>query len=268
MFSCFFVKSTKSNEDTTKMAFLTNDEFNAKERLNTASLFAADLEDLSTLHREHGRFLESQKLQPYADLLYTHIKEKIRPTSLLLELKEQLRATSDLRTVSVPLGFSFNAVTWHQSLEEKRKALGTMESLWSERETRSKIRANGWDQNIGTKIWWDPSHECWDYDDPQGNFDWELYSVRVHRVFRHTDLLVRINVMFGSQFEVRLVCTPPHLFTREGDDGFTANHYELRVYYLGKDLPRYKLEQLLAVAKKYEAHISYTLKPAEQLSIE
>lgn len=268
MSSCSFVKPTKPNEDTAKMTTLTNAEINTKYMMNGRSLFAEALPELATLHREHRRFLESQKLQPYADLLYAHIKERIRPSSMLLELKEQLRGASDLRNVSLPLGFSFNAVQWHQSLEEKKRTQGTMESWVAERETRRTIQTNGWDAKLGTKTWWNRDNVCWDPDYPEDNYDWELFPVRVHRIFKHTDLLERINVLFGSQFEVKLVCTPPHLYTREDADGFTVNRYDLRVYYLGRDLPPRKMSELLAVAQKYEAHVSYSLKPTEEVSFE
>lgn len=251
-------------------ASMTMEEHTQAYQLNAKSIFSDAAADLAFLHKEHRRFLEAQQLQPYADLLFARIMDAAAGTEskkrlLLSTLKEQIRGTDKMENCAVTL-WEFNAIHWHQTLEQKMQCQPAFRPA-AERETARLISENGWDARIGTKMWWDRDNIDWSDEYPEENFSWELTPVRVHRVFKNTDLLQRINAQFGTKFMVRL---SPSILERprEGSDGFTVYRYQVRLFYLGKDLYLPKLRDVLAVAKKYSTHKDYALQPSETVHIE
>jgi hypothetical protein len=249
------------------MNTLTTDEIFTKSSLNERSIFADSLSELQILAKENADTVEEKRLQPYNDILFSLIMEKILSNTepLLSELKEKIRTSEVARDYMVPI-WEFQSISWHQSLHEKRQYMPSLTDP-SDFDVHALIRRHRYSTEIGTRVFYDTEHPLYWEDSPDSNWEYNLRPVKVFSVFKKTDLLERLNAEFGTLFKVELnpvfLCKPV-----EGVCGFTSYRTTVHLVYMGRDAKMSKLKQLLAVAKKYERHSSYVLGDREKVYME
>jgi hypothetical protein len=199
---------------------------------------------------------EKEFVQPYADLLFEHIKASV--TARKAELWETLKTKGECAV------FSYEMLRYNQTMLEKQRRLDEMTSdervahfeAEVEEPKETQFGANKWFFNS-----WKDTEDEDDYY--QGTLH---YPIKVQRIFRRSDLAVRIGLLFGPHFVTKR--TYETLSTREGDFGWSHQKVTLQVVFKGDTISKGEVAQILRVAKETKEREVKTLGPFEWVALD
>lgn len=220
-------------------------EWNTLREMDSAGLVPNTL-GLSDRLRQKRKEKEEQFLEPYADLLYEHIRRSVD----IAALKAQMMASDKMEAVL----YRYKTVFW-----DHRTPLD-WQGRWR---CRNLIRDNKWETEISV---FKPTSEWKAYPDEEDDHDFSLYPVSLNRIVKGTDLLLRLNTLFGSQFGVRLLGQADNNAATDAEP-FFARNMEICVRFYGKACPM-RLPKLLATFEKYKTHTPHKLLAEEIVHVE
>lgn len=198
--------------------------------------------ELVRLFKAKKREEEANKMEPYADLLEIELLKML--TARKESILKQLRESKD-STFAVDL-FAWNTVIYSESLTEFHRRVSEMTHEQKDqhdqklREQKRLIADNGWEDTFAVET---SSDSYWDPD--LKNTFWRFDPVKVDRIFRNSNLKMRLSLALGPNFfpGVRW-----DLLQRE--DGFTAYKKTLFVTYYPFGVNKRQMTLLLETAKK------------------
>jgi hypothetical protein len=202
---------------------------------------------MKNLLHEKQKAKEAQFLQPYADVLFDHIYKQLDVATV----KAEMMASDQMETTI----FCYKNVIWNHLHAHGWQGEWRCNGL---------IRQNKWRTSVMTmtKI---PEWEAYPYEEEEG-YNYTLIPTSVDRILRRTDLLLRLNTLFGSEFGVRLVSGAAFHTATEAEP-FSVSGMEIRVRYYGKACPM-RLPKLLATYQKYKTHTPYVPQEGEVVVVE
>lgn len=179
-----------------------------------------------------------QTIEPYADILESQLLGYLaeRKDEILQKLKSSTDTsfTADL--------FSWNSVAYGESLTQlkRRQSAMTPEELRQHRSEvglrQGRIESEGWETTFGVE-----HQECYDGEE---SIYWAMYPVKVERIFRNSDLDLRLSLALGPNF---------FPFTRwesvHDEQAYTAYKKTLCVRYYPFGVSKPQMDKLLACAK-------------------
>lgn len=198
------------------------------------------------------RMLEEQKkkMEPYADILEHQLEAMLveRKDSILQQLKDSKGTsfTADL--------FSWKTILYRESLTSMQTRVGEMsleERMAHSQKVRSQriaIEDNGWESKFSVEA-------SSGYYDEDGYYQEEgtyptYPPVKVDRIFRHSDLAMRLSLKLGPNF---FPFTKWERVDAEGDDdyesGYSVYKKTLAVRYYPFGVSKQQMTKLLTVAK-------------------
>jgi len=195
--------------------------------------------ELVQLYKQKQKEAERQTIEPYADILETQLLGYLteRKDEILQKLKD-----SESTSFSADL-FSWNSVTYHESFSElkRRQSAMTPEELRQHRcdmwEQKERIKEEGWETTFGVE-----RQECYDGEEI---IYWVLDRVKVDRIFRNSDLELRLSLALGPNFfpftKSQSVC--------DDDESFSVFKKTLCVRYCPFGVTKPQMDKLLACAK-------------------
>lgn len=207
--------------------------------------------ELMPVYQKKMRDEEFKRIEPFADLLEHDLAERLelRKESIL----KQLRESKD--TLFMVDLFSWKTVAYSETSQDMRRRYAAMEdgrsALIQENRRRAiLIEDNKWETTFGVQS---ANPYSWDYSDEPY---WTYYPRKVDRIFRNSDLAMRLSLKLGPNF---------FPFTRwervegAGDDseyGYSVYKKTLYVRYYPLGVSQMQLTKLLAVAKKQKERMS------------
>lgn len=239
---------------------LSSEEYSYFQSMASLSFFTTKEQmDLRTSWGKRELEVEEETLQPYCDLLMTQIMNDVRwkKDEILAALQEKTKTAKHKADLCVPF-WSYNSVIYKQSRQE---AFGGRSYFTDQDEIREK----GYDWTLKTERYvTDPAEleeigHFPEYDGPSAEVT-KLRPVRVDRVVKRSDLLLRLSKNFGMNFWVS---------TRLGKiihecESYTAYKVELVLNFFPSGLPEHRIKALLPIAKKYDARTNYRMKDDER----
>lgn len=197
--------------------------------------------------REENRAI----VAPYADILETELTKILnkRKGSIL----EQLRESKDT-SFTVPL-FSWNTVYYTETLSalRAREAVMSSDEFREHAEAQSQrwktIANEGWETKFGV--------ECaavYGYGEDHET-DWVYPNMKVDRIFRNSDLAMRLSLKLGPNFFPTIKWELLHE-DHHSRDGFMAYKKTLCVRYYPFGVSENQLKRLLAVVKSEASRIA------------
>jgi hypothetical protein len=196
--------------------------------------FHADLEQTKL---ELQKKKEKELVQPYADLLLAHIKSAV--TARRGEIWETLAATGECEV------FSYEALHYNQDLVDKKRRLAEMSA--EEREAVFTAEEPT-ETHFGLKKWHANDAEAVAEGDDLFYQSHELYPIKVQRIFRSSDLGVRISLLFGPHFFIKK--ERKCLERKEGNFGWTHQKVTIKVVFKGESISEWEAREILRVAKE------------------
>lgn len=210
-----------------------------------ASGLAPNTLDLGDHLRQKQKDKETRFLQPYADLLYEHIRGSVDMPAL----RAQMMASEKMEAVL----FRYKTVIWDHRTPLEWQGRWRCSSL---------IQDNKWDTQVSAL----KEAPRWDaYADEHG-YNYIMCPVSVNRILRGTDLLLRLNTLFGSKFGVRLL-GQEDIHAATDSEPFFARNMEICVRFYGKACPM-RLPKLLATYEKYKTHTAFDLAACQIVRVE
>lgn len=186
-------------------------------------------------------------LAPYADILEAELKKMLeqRKSVILQKLKE-----SKGTAFTVEL-FSWTTVHYHESLSQLKKRESEMgfeerhEHYLAQRKKDQLITANKWETMFGTEYGLVYGYGEDDYPDVA------RVSMKVDRIFRFSDLTMRLSLALGPNFYpfMRWVNVMPEPFTAAERRGYFVYKKVLCVRYYPFGVSKLQMDKLLACAK-------------------
>lgn len=201
--------------------------------------------ELVELFKQRKREEHKKQMEPYADYLEHELTKKLeaRKASILDELKSS-KGTS----FSVKL-FQWKTVLYHESLDSMRRRATEMtpEQLrlhsMQMQARRNTIEENGWESMFGVEYL--PSYG---YDEDYGT-QWVKYPVKVDRIFRQSDLALRLSLKLGPNFFPYTDWETVEDAGDESEHGYKVYTKTLCVRYYPFGVNKDQMTRLLAVAK-------------------
>jgi hypothetical protein len=213
--------------------------------------------ELMLLYKANKRHEEEKIVEPYADLLEIELKK------LLQERKDAVLAQlhkSKSTTFTVDL-FSWNTIQYNESLAELKQRESTMtaeervRANCQKRDRQREIEAKGWETTFGVEC---QNPYAWEGDCGAGESWWSYHPLKVDRIFRNSDLALRLSLALGPNFFPQIRWDRVEDAGESGDNGFTVFKKTLTVRYYPFGLPnKSQMDKLLAVAKKDAKRMSY-----------
>jgi hypothetical protein len=207
--------------------------------------------ELMPVYRKNMRDEEFKRIEPFADLLEHHLAERLelRKESILKQLRE---SKDTLFTVDL---FSWKTVTYFETSQDMRRRYAAMENGRSElilenRRRANLIEANKWETTFGVES---ANPYSWDYSDEPY---WSYYPRKVDRIFRNSDLAMRLSLKLGPNFFPSFRWERVEGAGDDGDHGFSVYKKTLYVRYYPLGVSQMQLTKLLAVAKKQAERMS------------
>lgn len=207
-----------------------------------------DSQEMVDLYLRRKEEEQRQFIAPYADLLEDElVKMLTRRQDLILR---DLKNSKDSSFV-VEL-FSWNTVSYDEALWAMKARIAKMslqeryvhELRQGDRE--GTIELNRWEYKFGTEM-----AQTYGYG-PGDEADWVRTPIKVDRIFRKSDLAMRISLKLGPNFFP--FTKMERIFLTEGlpevGNGYRVYKKTLCVRYYPFGVPESKLKSLLAVAKK------------------
>jgi hypothetical protein len=203
------------------------------------------------VYQQKKRDEEFKRIEPFADLLEHDLAEQIevRKAAILKQLRE---SKDTLFTVDL---FSWKTVAYSETSQDMRHRYAAMEdgrsALIQENRRRAiLIEDNKWETTFGVES---ANPYSWDYSDEPY---WSYYPRKVDRIFRHSDLAMRLSLKLGPNF------FPSFRWERVEDAGDSSEHgfsvYKKTLYvrYYPLGVSQMQLTKLLGVAKKQAERMS------------
>lgn len=179
--------------------------------------------------------IDAQRLQDSSDLLYDRLRTDFlsRRQSLQADLLEVIKTAASPRDLQIPLWTFHTSFVPQLSREDYAKVQG-------------HLRRYGYEWSIGlVDQYFDPERiEVFEWD-----YQWKSRPVTVQRIVKHTDLLYRIALLFGLDFQV--VAVPVAVKTLSYPAGVKVYKTELQLKYYPKGLPRAVWDKQVQVREKY-----------------
>jgi hypothetical protein len=207
--------------------------------------------ELMPVYQKNMRDQEFKRIEPYADLMEHALAEQleVRKKAILRQLQE---SKTSVFTVDL---FSWKTVIYSETSQDMRRRYAVMEdchnSFIAENRRRGiLIEDNKWETTFGVEC-----SNAYSYDYPEEPY-WTYYPKKVDRIFRHSDLAMRLSLKLGPNF------FPSFRYERvegAGDDsehGFSVYKKTLYVRYYPLGVTQFQLKKLLDVAKKQKERMS------------
>lgn len=204
------------------------------------SLFGNEWDDgaLAYAAEKQQKKKEKKFLQPYADALLEHLKEKITANREVVFKALKKDGHYDI--------LEYLAICYHQTLLEKQCALEKMSpGVIPDHEEPVDLEST-----LGVKAWremWDGSYKTAPVYNP----------VKVHRILRSPFFLTRVAMLFGPKFTASLISQI--VDEKEGRWGWTQKQVSVRVTYVGEKIPPYEVEKILKVLDEEKDREPFTL---------
>lgn len=194
---------------------------------------------------------ENQKaMAPYADLLEDELVKMLKRRKTVI-YDELLNSKSTSFTVDL---FSWNTVGYHETLKEMNDRVSKM--TWGQKydhqlrqgDRKATIEANKWETTFGVEMAPAYGYGPDDCESP----DWVFRPMKVDRIFRQSDLRMRLALKLGPNFfpSIRLDVVKDVMGDPKLHNGYTVFKKTLYVRYHPFGLNERDLKSLLAVAKK------------------
>jgi hypothetical protein len=215
---------------------LTQEQVTRVEELVETSLFGNPWYDgaLAYAAEQKQKKNEQKFLQPYADALLEHLKDKITANRETVFTVMKKDGHYDV--------LEYLAICYHQTLLEKQCAL---ENMAPDHEEPVDLEST-----LGIKTWmemWDGSYKTAQLHRP----------IKVHRILRSPFFLTRVAMLFGPKFTASLVSQI--VDEKEGRWGWTQKQVSVRVTYMGEKIPTYEVEKILKVLDEEKAREHFKL---------
>lgn len=217
--------------------------------------------EMVNLYKTKKREEERKFIEPYADLLEDELVKMLKRRKAII-YEELLNSKDTSFTVEL---FSWKTVSYHEPiwvLNERVSKMTCDEELihdLREWDRKSSIKSNEWETMFGTQMGSSEADEL----------DWIHSPVKVDRIFRHSDLGMRLSLALGPNFL-------PHekwesIFYMDGlpgvGNGYTVYKKTLYVSYHPFGINKRQLKNILEVARKERERLEKgqraTLGPAE-----
>ena len=179
--------------------------------------------------------IEAQRLQDASDLLYNHLRRDFmaRRQTLQADLLEVIQSAASPRDLQIPLWTFHTSYVPQLSREDYAKVQG-------------HLRRHGYEWSIGlVDMYFDPEGvEVFEWD-----WQWKSRPVTVQRIVKYTDLLPRLALLFGLDFQV----VPTHAGVKKLSDpgGVQVYKTDLQLKYYPKGLPRSLWDKQVTVRERY-----------------
>lgn len=194
------------------------------------------------LFKQKKKDEQKRIIAPYADLLEERLMKMLlqRRAEILQTLKDS-KGTS----FSVDL-FSWKTINYHESLSQLKAREADMSR--EERNTHYRalnahaaaVKGNGWESMFGV------------YEEGYNGWALEIVEtfapVKVDRIFRNSDLAMRISLALGPNF-LPYTTWENNVPSMGGGQGFNVFKKTLGVRYYPFGVPKQQMKELLAVAK-------------------
>jgi hypothetical protein len=210
--------------------------------------------ELMEVYKQKKRDEEFKKVEPYADLLELKLTEQLEAHKETI--LQQLRESKDAQfTVDL---FSWNTVHYYETAQSMRERYAEMEdghtALTLENRRRAiLIKDNKWESTFGVE-----SEATW------GGGVWDTYwcyaPIKVDRIFRHSDLAMRLSLKLGPNFFPSFRWSRVEDAGDDSDHGFTVYKKTFYVRYYPLGVSKYQMDKLLATAKKEAARVAASKK--------
>lgn len=200
--------------------------------------------ELVELFKQKKKAEQKELMAPYTDLLEAEILAELgnRKQTILAKLKE-----SESTSFAVEL-FSWNTVNYRESLQELKRRTSAMTSAercdyqLEKYNQDSLFETNGWESNFGTTV-----HHVDEDGEAQSYYGY--YPVKVDRIFRNSDLHLRVSLALGPNFFPFL----RYALVKEADaddpQGYSVVKKTLCVRYYPFGVIKEHMTRLLDVAK-------------------
>jgi hypothetical protein len=204
--------------------------------------------EMVELFKQRKREEHKKAVESYADLLEIELVKMLeeRKASILQQLKDSKGSSFTAKL------FSWKTVSYHESLTElqRRKSEMTADQMAQHpllmRERRIEIMENQWESYFSVEA-------TQGYYNPHGYVEEETYSthypMKVDRIFRHSDLAMRLSLKLGPNFYPFIKWDRVEGAGAEGDHGFSVFVKTLSVRYNPFGVNKEQMMKLLAVAK-------------------
>lgn len=204
--------------------------------------------ELVKLFKEKKKAEEKELIAPYADLLETEILQELgaRKETILKKLKE-----SEGSSFTVEL-LSWNTVYYRESLQDLKRRESEMtltelrEHRWAKHEQGRLFESNGWQSKFGTCV------RTVD-EDGEGMSHYGYLPVKVDRIFRHSDLALRVSLALGPNFFPFLRYARVEEFPMDDPHGYCVTKTTLCVRYYPFGVSKSQMTRLLDVVKAKSA---------------
>ena len=205
--------------------------------------------ELMAVYQQKKREEEFKTIEPFADLLEHHLAERleVRKEAILKQLRE---SKDTFFTVDL---FSWKTVIYSETSQDMRRRYAAMDdgsSLVLENRRRAiLIEDNKWETTFGvesTNPYSDYADEPW----------WAYYPKKVDRIFRNSDLAMRLSLKLGPNFFPFFRWETVEGSFDESEHGFTVYKKTLYVRYYPLGVTKMQLTKLLGVAKKQAERMS------------
>jgi hypothetical protein len=161
-----------------------------------------------------------------------------RRQSLQADLLEVIKTATSPRDLQIPLWTFHRASVPQLSPEDYAKVQG-------------HLRRQGYEWSIGLiDSSFDPERiEVFEWD-----WQWKTRPITVWRIVKHTDLLPRLAILFGLDFQV--VAVPVAVKNLSDPAGVQVYKTELQLRYYPKGLPRALWDKQVTVREKYADYVA------------
>ena len=193
---------------------------------------------LESCLEEKRKEKEAARVEPYADLLYQHIKSRCESNRAALWTQLKGEGQCDV--------YDYLVLFYNQTLLEKKRALA--ERSHEEQEPHDPP-SHAFDTTLGVKKWSEYDGEWYDVAD--------LYAIKIHRIFSNSDLLQRIALLFGPKFKAERKFSTVE--EEEGQWGWKHTLVSIRVKYVGDKMGSYEVDAMLKTYAKHKAREPFTL---------
>ncbi len=200
--------------------------------------------ELVALYKQKQRETQQAAMEPYADILETELLKclEARKAQIYTKLMESKGASFEVEL------FKWKTVKYRETLTElkQRESEMTTERL---REHHSFLRNRSARlEQLGYESMFS-AEKSEVYDGEEETYT-TLYPVKVDRIFRFTDLALRLSLALGPNFYPYTAWKAMEGESEEGEDGYTVFTKTLCVRYYPYGVSKFQMEKLLTCAKK------------------
>jgi hypothetical protein len=184
--------------------------------------------------------IEAQRLQDASDLLYDYLRHDFvaRRQTLQADLLEVIQSAKSLKDLQIPLWTFHTSYLPQLSREDYAKVQG-------------HLRRHGYEWSIGLVDKYFDAETSVYYE---WNWLWKTRPVTVQRIVKYTDLLPRLALLFGLDFQV--VATRVAVKKLSDPAGVRVYKTQLQLKYYPNGLPRSLWDKQVTVREKYANYVA------------